>query len=128
MNSKKQRTLKMDVYASEERDVHSTLRSSCLYVHTKIAVDGARLERIEIPVTRNRKGKKVREKREKEREREREKEKGKNRERDTAKNEEGTEVGRFLVSSRATYRLSVCSSTASLFFIFLFFVPWARSV
>ena len=72
MNSKKQRTLKMDVYASEERDVHSTLRSSCLYVHTKIAVDGARLERIEIPVTRNRKGKKVREKREKERERERE--------------------------------------------------------
>ena len=75
MNSKKQRTLKMDVYASEERDVHSTLRSSCLYVHTKIAVDGARLERIEIPVTRNRKGKKVREKREKEREREGERKK-----------------------------------------------------
>lgn len=69
MNSKKQRTLKTDVYASEERDVHSTLRSSCLYVHTKIAVDGARLERIEIPVTRNRKGKKVREKRGRERER-----------------------------------------------------------
>ena len=68
------------------------------------------------------------EERERERERVREKEKGKNRERDTAKNEEGTEVGRFLVSSRATYRLSVCSSTASLFFIFLFFVPWARSV
>lgn len=69
MNSKKQRTLKTDVYASEERDVHSTLRSSCLYVHTKIAVDGARLERIEIPVTRNRKGKKVREKRGRDRER-----------------------------------------------------------
>lgn len=120
MNSKKQRTLKTDVYASEERDVHSTLRSSCLYVHTKIAVDGARLERIEIPVTRNRKGKKAREKRGRER--------GKNRERNTVKNEEGTEVGRFLVSSRATYRLSVCSSTASLFFIFLFFVPWAKSV
>lgn len=57
INSKKQSTLKTDVYAPEERwcafDVAQFL---CLYVHTKIAADGARLERIEIPVTRNRKG------------------------------------------------------------------------
>lgn len=128
MNSKKQRTLKTDVYAPKERDVHfDVAQLLSLYVHTKIAADeGAPRTHRNPRDTKPERGKNVEQNADETQKKKRKMKKDERRGGEERRRNERVLISFFCLSRDLPSPRAFCSSTdSSLFFsIFLLFVPY----